>query len=101
MNIVTTIDQDTIDQYRDGRDLLSETLTQRRQLLQKLEQMARLPQSSLSTETVAEFPLVRAQSLLFELCLIGDYIDMLIVEINSYAERCGHPKVDLINPVLQ
>ena len=93
MDLVTIIDQDIIYQYSDGRELLSESLAQRKQLLKQIEQIARVYQECTSVENVPGFPLGRVQALLFELSVIGEYIDTLIAEINSYAERCGKPRV--------
>ena len=101
MDVVTIIEQDIIHQYSDGRELLSESLTQRKQLLKQLEQIARVYQESASAEAVLGFPLVRVQALLFELSVIGEYIDTLIAEINSYAERCGKPRVHRVDTLLQ
>ena len=94
--MVTTLEQDTIYQYLDGWNLLSSTLVERRQLLRMLEQLAKDPQGTTDTKHVAGFPLVSAQALLFELSIIGENIDTLIGEINSYAERCGKPRVEII-----
>jgi hypothetical protein len=44
---------------------------------------------------VAEFPVMSAQALLYELSKIGENIDTLIGEINRYAERCGKPGVQV------
>lgn len=99
MHSVTTIDRDTIDQYLDGKQLLRETLIERKQLLQKLEQMAKAPQWSAGSESIAGFPIARAQALLYELYVIGEYIDTLIVEINSYADRSGKPRVNVMDTV--
>ena len=92
---MTTIEQDTIYQYLDGWDLLAATLMERRQLLRELEQLAKAPQESPNTVTVAEFPVISAQALLYELSKIGENIDTLIGEINSYALRCGKPLVQV------
>lgn len=96
-----TADQDTIYQYVDGQDLLNATLTQRMQLLQKLEQLVKSAQETHSTRDVAGFPVIRAQSLLFELSAIGEQIDTLIWEVNSYAERCNQPRVQVIERNVQ
>lgn len=93
MDSVKGIEQDTVYQYSDGKHLLHESLTRRRQLLQQLEHMARASQGSTSSETIPEFPLARAQTLLFELSEIGDRVDALIAEINRCTERCGKPGV--------
>jgi hypothetical protein len=90
------IHQDTIYQYLDGKDLLHVTLTERQRLLQELGQLAIAHLEASRPETVMAFPLVRAQTLLFELSVISEYIDALIVEVNSYAERCGKPRVERI-----
>ena len=96
-----TADQDTIYQYDDGQDLLNATLTRRLQLLQKLEQLVKAAQGTQSTENVAGFHVMSAQALLFELSVIGEQIDTLIAEINSYAERCNKPRVQVIETNLQ
>ena len=96
-----SVDQDTIDQYVDGKTLLSATLTERADLLRKLEQLAQAPQGQTSSEHVAGFPLVHAQTLLYELSVIAEYIDLLIFEINNYATRCGEPHVQVINVEIQ
>ena len=98
---LTTIEQDTITQYVDGKTLLSSTLTERARLLQTLEQLAQAPQGQTSSEHVAGFPLVHAQTLLYELSVIAEYIDLLIFEINNYATRCGEPHVQVINVEIQ
>jgi hypothetical protein len=92
---VTTLEQDTIYQYLDGWDLLAATLMERRQLLRELEQLAKAPEGSINTAQVAEFPVISAQALLYELSMIGEQIDSLIGEINSYGERCGKPRVQV------
>ena len=96
-----TTDQDTIYQYVDGQNLLQTTLADRMQLLRKLEQLAKSAQGTQSTQNVVGFHVVRAQVLLFELSVIGEYIDTLISEINSYAERCKKPRVQVIETTLQ
>jgi hypothetical protein len=93
MDSAKVIEQDVIYQYSDGKQLLHQSLSRQRQLLQQLEHMARVSQGSTSSETIPEFPLARAQTLLFELYEIGDQVDILITEINRYAERCGKPGV--------
>ena len=90
-----TVEQDTIDQYWDGQDLLSATLIKRQQVLQELERIAKAAQGSGGIESIVEFPLVNAQTLLFELSVIGESIETLIFEINRYAERCGKPPVQV------
>ena len=93
---MTTVEQDTIYQYFDGWDLLSSTLVERRHLLRELEQLAKAREGSTTIAPVAEFPVISAQALLFELSIISENIDTLIGEINSYAERCGKPRVEII-----
>jgi hypothetical protein len=92
---MTTVEQDTIYQYQDGWDLLSAALMERRQLLRELEQLAKTPQGTESTDNVPDFPLLSAQALLFELSIIGENVNALIGEINRYAERCGKPRVQV------
>ena len=94
---LTTIEQDTIHQYVDGKALLCSILTDRARVLQDLEQLLQAPKDESSSECVAEFSLVRAQTLLYELRVIGEDIGKLIHEINQYATRCGKPPVQLIN----
>ena len=96
-----TVDQDTICQYLDGRELLHTTLMEREQLLQELEKLVKASQEMRCAEKVARFPLMRAQTLLFELSVISEYIDSVIFEINCYAERCGKPRVQVIEMQLQ
>ena len=88
-----TIEQDTIYQYHDGWHFLDKAIIERGQLLRELEQLAKAPQSTPIIECVAEFPLARAQTLLFELSVIGEHIDALIREVNRYAERCSKPGI--------
>jgi hypothetical protein len=96
MSIATTVEQDTIYQYLDGKDLLKSSLVERGQLLQKIEQLVKVHQGTSSPEKVAEFPLIHAQTLLFELSVISEYIDALILEVNGYAERCSEPCIEVI-----
>src|SRR5690349_20783128 len=96
-----TIQQDTIVQYIDGKNLLHATLSERGGLLQELEQLAKTHQEASKPGKVVAFPLVHAQTLLFELSVIGEYIDILLVEINTYAERCGKPRIELVETKLQ
>lgn len=96
-----TADQDTIYQYVDGQDLLQTTLVERMQLLCKLEELVKSAQATQSTQNVAGFHVITAQVLLFELSVIGEYIDTLISEINSYAERCKKPRVQVIETSVQ
>ncbi len=91
-----TEDQDTIYQYLDGRELLHTTLIEREQLLRELEKLVQTPQEIGCPEKVARFPLMRAQTLLFEISVISEYIDSVIFEINCYAERCGKPRVQVV-----
>ena len=90
---MATIDQDTIYQYQDGWHLLHEVIIERGQLLRELEQLAKAPQNTHIPDGVVEFPLARAQVILFELSVIAERIDALIREVNRYAERCGMPGV--------
>ena len=92
---MTILDQDVHYQYSDGRDLLSATLMERELLLRELEELAKAPQGTGSTESIARFDVVRAQALLFELSIIADKIDSLIIQINKYAKKCGKPRVEL------
>ena len=98
---MTMVNQDTIYQYLDGKVILSDALIEREKLLQKLEHLAKAPQYISDPENVAGFPVVRAQALLFELCVIGEYIDTLVAEINRYAVRCGKPRVNIIETGMQ
>jgi len=92
-----TVDQDTVYQYQDGWDLLGAALQQRKQLIGNLEHLVRATQESDShAGDVVGFPVARAQLLLFELSMIGENIDALIREVNSYAERCGRPRVQVV-----
>jgi hypothetical protein len=95
------MEQDTIFQYQDGRELLSATLAQRMELLRNLEGLAKASQKPGATENIPPFDLIRAQTLLFELSAIGEQIDTLISEINNYAERCNQPRVQGIERNLQ
>ena len=99
--IMSNVEQDTIYQYLDGRDLLQAALMERRRLLQQLEQLAQAAQCIHSLEKVAGFHVVRAQALLFELAVIGEDIDTLIIEINKYAVRCGGTGVQRMETTLQ
>ena len=92
---MTLPDQDATYQYLDGRELLSAALTERRQLLQELETLAKGPQGTTSEESILRFDVTRAQTLLFELSILTEQIDSLIILINMYAEKCGKPKVDI------
>ncbi len=92
---MTILDQDVHYQYSDGRDLLSATLMERELLLRELEELAKAPQGSGNTESIARFDLFRGQALLFELSVIADNIDSLIIQINGYAEKCGKPRVKI------
>jgi hypothetical protein len=98
---MTTVEEDTVFQYLDGWDLLSAALMERTQMLRELEQLIQAPQNSSSMEEVAKFSLVSAQALLFELSIIGENIETLIGEINRYAERCGKPRVQMLEMELR
>lgn len=93
-----TNDQDAYYQYLDGMKLLSETLTEREQLLRELEEVAKAPQGFGSAEIVVRFDTARGQTLLFELSIITENIDALVVQINSYAEKCGKPRMEITPP---
>ena len=97
---MTTADQDTIYQYQDGWDLLGAAVMVRGQLLRELEHLVKVPQEASRIESIAEFRVGTAQALLFELSVIGDDIATLIREINHYAERCGKPRVEVIEKKL-
>ena len=101
MNVVTSVEQDTIYQYVDGRALLNATIQERGQVLRKLEQLTKLSQKPHTPGKVVQFPLARAQTLLFELSVINECIDTLILEINCYADRCGKPRIEVIETKLQ
>ena len=92
---MTTPAQDAYYQYSDGMRLLSETLTEREQLLRELEEVAKAPQGQDSSQIIIRFDVARAQTLLFELSIITEKIDSLVVLINSYAEKCGKPQVEI------
>jgi hypothetical protein len=92
---MTTPAQDAYYQYSDGMRLLSETLTEREQLLRELEEVAKAPQGQDSSQIIIRFDVARAQTLLFELSIITEKIDSLVVLVNSYAEKCGKPQVEI------
>jgi len=92
---MTTPDQDAAYQYSDGKELLSATLVEREELLQELENLAKAPQGTDNGEIVLRFDMTRAQTLLFELSILTERIDALIILINSYAEKCGKPRVEI------
>jgi hypothetical protein len=100
MPTMTTPAQDADYQYSDGMKLLSGTLIEREQLLRELEDLAKAPQGKGSTEVITRFNLVRAQTILFDLSIMAEKIDLLVVQINSYAEQCGKPRVDTTPPGL-
>src|ERR1051325_9492350 len=97
---MTTSDQDTIYQYQDGWNLLGAAVMVRGQLLRELEYLVKAPQETKSIESIAEFRVGSAQALLFELSVIGEDIASLIREINHYADRCGKPRVEVIEKKL-
>jgi len=70
-------------------------LIERGELLQKLEALTKAYQENNSSKTAAEFPLVHAQTLLFEVAVISESIHTLIVEINRYADQCDRPRVQI------
>jgi hypothetical protein len=92
---MTLPEQDATYQYLDGRELLSAALTEREQLLQELETLAKAPRGTGREESILRFDMTRAQTLLFELSILTERIDSLIVLINLYAETCGKPKVEV------
>ena len=93
---MTLPDQDASYQYIDGRELLNATLAERAPLLQELENLAKAPQGTGSDEIIYRFDMTRAQTLLFELSILTERIDPLIILINMYAETCGKPTVEAI-----
>ena len=97
---MTTPAQDAYYQYSDGMKLLSETLVVREQMLRELEGLAKAPQGRSSTEAIARFNVVRAQMLLFDLSVMDEKIDLLVIQINTYAEQCGQPRVEITLPGL-
>ena len=94
--MITTLDQDIDYQYSDGRDLLSATLIERRQLLQQLENLASAPQETQTDGTITRFDITRGQTLIYELSFVTERIDTLIMLINGYAEKCGKPRVNMV-----
>lgn len=90
-----TINHDAYYQYSDGRDMLSITLMQRDNLLRELEALAKEPQGTGGTESIAGFDIVKAQSLLYEISIIAEEIDSLIVQINLYSEIIKKPRVEI------
>jgi len=86
--------EDIYYQYSDGKSLLHATVVERDQLLRELEAVARAPQGTGEGQKLVRFDVAGAQSLLFELSIKAERIDSLIIQINSYAERCGMPLVD-------
>lgn len=86
--------EDIYYQYSDGKSLLHATIVERDQLLRELEAVARAPQRMGEGQKLVRFDVARAQSLLFELSIKAERIDSLIIQINSYSERCGMPLVE-------
>ena len=93
--MITTPDQDIYYQYSDGRDLLSATLLEHRQLLQELETLAKASQETQTDGAITRFDISRGQTLLYELSFVTERIDSLIVLINGYAEKCGKARVEI------
>jgi len=93
--MTTPPDQDIYYQYSDGRDLLSATLIERRELLEELEKLAEAPQEPRTDGSLTRFDITRGQTILYELSFVTERIDSLIVLINGYAEKCGQPSVEI------
>jgi len=94
--MITTPDQDCYDQYSDGRDLLSAALIERRQLLTELKNLAKAPDVTRTDGIITRFDITSGQTLLYELSFVTERIDSLIVLINGYAEKCGKPRVKIM-----
>src|SRR5690349_1717991 len=93
--MIITPDQDIDYQYSDGRGLLSASLIERRELLQELENLAKVPQETRPDGAILRFDITRGQTLLYELSLVTERIDSLVVLINMYAEKCGKPHLEI------
>jgi hypothetical protein len=96
-----TTNQDLYYQYSDGKDLLSASIMEREQLLRELENLAKAPQGQGSSEIIVRFDVARAQTLLFELSVLTEKIDSLVVLINNYAEKGGLPRVEMTETKLK
>lgn len=92
------LNSDSYAQYSDGKTLLSTALTERDQLLHELETWAQALQGKSSVENVLSFDLSKVQLLLYELMILTAKIDMLILQINGYADQCGQPYVMIHAP---
>ena len=96
MSAIKTPQQDVSHQYSDGRDLLSAALIEREELLRELEVLAKEPQGKGGGDTIIRFDTIRAQTLIFDLSRLTERIDSLIVLINGYAQKCGKPRVEIV-----
>jgi hypothetical protein len=94
--MIITPDQDIYYQYLDDRGLLSATVIERRELLQELENLAKATQETRPDGAIPRFDVARGQTLLYELSFLTERIDSLIVLINGYAEKCGKPRVEIM-----
>jgi hypothetical protein len=93
---MTTLDQDAVYQYMDGRDLLRAALQDRAQLLSELQALGKEAEGKDMAEMIPRFDIIRAQTLLFELSTLVERIDSLVVQINTYADRTGQAHIQLI-----
>jgi hypothetical protein len=91
----TTPEQDLHLQYTNHVNLLRAAIAERDHLLQELAAVAQAPQGKGTLERFVRFDIETAQTLLFKLSILVNRIDTLIVQINSYAERCSLPLVGL------
>jgi hypothetical protein len=92
---MTTPNQDIYYQYSESRESLTASLIERDQLLGELETLSKAPQGRVSSQIIVRFDLARGQALLFELSVITEKIDSLVVLINSYAQKVGMPPVEM------
>jgi len=95
MSVNMSPDQDAYHQYIDGRELLHISLMEREKRLRELAELTNIPKGIETEDTIIGFDQMRAQTVLFELSLLTERIESLVMLINEYANQCGEPPIEI------
>ena len=88
-------DQDAYHQYVDGRELLRISMMERGKRLHELADLTNIPKGIETANTIIGFDQMRAQTLLYELSILSERIESLVMLINEYAKLSGEPPIEI------
>jgi hypothetical protein len=90
-------DNEALGKYREGKASLNKLLSERDDLLQRLQVLIEYARDLSTSDTIVKFDAVKSQEILATIAGVETQIASLISEINGHAEKCGEVPLTVQN----